>query len=409
MKRVKVESEDELHPPGLEPFNVEMMLDSGAFGAWTRGESIDVEDYIAFVREYGDLFHSVVNLDVIPGDFGRKKTPRDVDFAAEASYENLQAMKEAGIPAVPVFHQGEEWRHLFRLLDDGEPYIGISPSGDSISMSHGWFDDVFDRITDSSGMPYVKTHGFGVTAVPVLRKYPWYSFDSVTWVIKSGYGCIFVPPLKDGLDSEYNYDANPISVWVTGAPRKNDRYEMQEQGLAYQRMARRFIETEVGTTMHHLRYDPYVRMETMAMYYQKLSRLLVQKPYQKNGTLFPANRTDAVPSWPMKKAIFAVGPTGNVRRSAILNRLGIRERLLSYFDLRDAEPWEIIAYAKYGAVKAPGKRRELKFKNWPRPEYWNRKRILHAERFLARGDQAPYVEPKDSEAIKIIRKHLNET
>lgn len=406
MKRARFDEEDS--PPSLVPFDVELMLDSGAFGAWTRGETIDVEDYITFIREFGDLFHSIVNLDVIPGDFGRKKTPQDVDYAAEASYDNLQAMKEAGIPAVPVFHQGEEWRHLFRLLEDGEPYIGISPSGDSISMSHGWFDDVFDRITDSKGMPYVKTHGFGVTAVPVLFKYPWYSFDSVTWVIKSGYGCIFVPQPSGIEESPFDYEQNPISVWVTGAPRKNDRYEIQEQGPTYQRLVRRFIEEEVQTTMHHLRYDPYVRMEAMARYYQNLSKLLVQRPYKKKGTLFPAEHGANTNPWPMKKAIFAVGPTGNVRRSEILNRLGIRERLLSYFDLREAQPEEIIAYATYGASKPPGKKRMLRFKNWERAEYWNRRKILLAERFITRGDNPPYIEPKDEYALEVIRKSLDE-
>lgn len=406
MKRIRVD-EDDMHPSGLKPFPVELMLDSGAFGAWTRGQSIDVEDYIAFVREFGDLFETVVNLDVIPGDFGRKKTEKDVEYAAEASFDNLVAMQEAGIPAIPVFHQGEAWRHLDRLVERGEPYIGISPSGDSISMNHGWFDDVFTRITDSQGRPYVKTHGFGVTAVPVLFKYPWYSFDSVTWVIKSGYGCIFVP--REGIkDKEFNYYDTPISVWVTGAARKNDRFESEEQGPSIQELVRRFIHEEVGTTMYHLRYDPYIRMEAMAIYYQKLSRLLPYKPYRKSGSLFPASFNKEMPYWPMKKAIFAVGPTGNVRRSDILNRLGIKERLLSYFDLRDAHPDEIIAYAKYGAVKPPGKKRMLRFKNWRREEYWNRRRILLAERFFKRAADAPYVEPKDEFSLEVVRKYLNE-
>lgn len=408
MKRIKVGANGE-SSHGLTPFPVELMLDSGAFGAWTRGQDIDVEDYIAFVREYGDLFDSVVNLDVIPGIFGSPKTPKQIEYSAAKSYENLQAMKEAGIPAVPVYHQGENIRWLERLVSDGEPYIGISPSGDSIAMNHGWFDEVFTAITDSQGRPYVKTHGFGVTAVPVLYKYPWYSFDSVTWVIKSGYGCIFVPREKkmgDGVTS-FNYFDNPISVWVTGAPRKNDRYELEEQGSSLiQPHVWKFIEEEVGTTMHHLRYDPYIRMEAMARYYQNLSRLLVYKPFEKTGTFFPKSYDKDLPSWPMKKAIFAVGPTGNIRRSDILNRLGIRERLLSYFDLRDADPEEIIAYAQYGIVKPVAERRILKFKNWQREEYWNRRRIALAERVRERGSTPPYLDAKDEPCLEIIRKNL---
>ncbi len=405
MNRVRVNS-PKVRTEGLQPIEVELMLDSGAFGAWTRGQEIDVEDYIVFVREYGHLFHSIVNLDVIPGDFGRTKTPRDVEIGAQRSYENLQAMKEAGIPAVPVFHQGERWCHLERLLEDGEPYIGISPSGDAISMNHGWFDEVFTRITDSEGRPYVKTHGFGVTAVPVLFKYPWYSFDSVTWVIKSGYGCIFIPNQTTGND--FDYTSPPVSVWVTGSERKNDRYEMEMQGPSIVDLTRKYIESVVGTDMHNLRYDPYIRMEAMAKYYQSLSKILPYKPFSKKPTFFPTTHNAALPTWEMKKAIFAVGPTGNVRRSEILNRLGIKERLLSYFDLRDADPEEIVAYAKYGATKLPGQKRKLRFKNWERAEYWNRRRIQLATRTLRRGSTPPYVDPRDEYWLDVIRKELNE-
>lgn len=403
MKRVRAHA-PKVRTEGLQPIDVELMLDSGAFGAWTRGQEIDVEDYIVFVREYGHLFHTIVNLDVIPGDFGRTKTPQDVEIGAVRSYENLQAMKDAGIPAIPVFHQGERWCHLERLLEDGEPYIGISPSGDSISMNHGWFDEVFTRITDSEGRPYVKTHGFGVTAVPVLFKYPWYSFDSVTWVIKSGYGCIFIPNTNS---LGFDYTSPPVSVWVTGSERKNDRYEMEMQGPSIIDLTRKYIEEVVGTDMFNLRYDPYIRMEAMATYYQQLSKILPYKPFSKKATFFPTNHDAALPHWEMKKAIFAVGPTGNVRRSEILNRLGIKERLLSYFDLRDADPEEIYAYAKYGAVKLPGKRRPLRFKNWERAEYWNRRRIQLAALAQRRGTEPPYVGLRDDYWLDVIRKEFN--
>lgn len=407
MKRIRVNT-PKVRTEGLSPIPVELMLDSGAFGAWTRGIEIKVQDYIKFVQTYGEYFHSVVNLDVIPGDFGRTKTPKDVEDGAQRSYDNLQEMKAAGLSPIPVFHQGEEFHHLERLLDDGEPYIGVSPSGDSISQNSGWFDKVFDYITDSNGRPYVKTHGFGVTAVPVLHTYPWYSFDSVTWVIKSGYGCIFVPPEVNGKGSGSNYKVNPISVWVTGSPRKNDRYEMEMQGWEIQRLARRFIEDEVKTQLHYLRHDPYVRMEAMAIYYQNLSRMLPYKPYKKKGTLMPNSSTYDLPSWKMKKAIFAVGPTGNVRRSEILNRLGITERLLSYFDLRDADPAEILAYAKFGTVKAPPPRRTLKFKNIHREEYWNRRKIQLADRVFRRGSTPPYIDAKDAYWLERIKEQLDE-
>jgi len=370
MKRVR-RNRKHVDVSTLKPIELDLMLDSGAFGAWTRGQSIDVQDYIKFVKEYGHLFTSVVNLDVIPGEFGKTKTASEVERSAELSYENLQAMKAAGLAPIPVYHQGEDLRHLLRLVEDGEPYIGISPSGDSIAMNTSWFDRTFSAITNAQGQPLVKTHGFGVTATTVLQKYPWFSADSVTWVIKSGYGCIFVPQFLNG---KFDYSKSPISVWVTGSPRKNDRYEMQEQGPIFQALLEKFTLEEVGATMAEMRYDPYVRMQAMAKYYSEFAKHLPYSLYGRAASLFSETISGNVPTWEMKKVIFAVGPTGNIRRSHILNELDIRPRLLSYFDLRDTPHEEILRYVKYGVVRPMGQRKLRP--HWHRAEYWNRRKIV---------------------------------
>ena len=45
-----------------------LLIDSGAFSAWTQGKEINlVDDYIDFCLQYIDIADAVVNLDVIPG------------------------------------------------------------------------------------------------------------------------------------------------------------------------------------------------------------------------------------------------------------------------------------------------------------------------------------------------------
>lgn len=386
MKRVRASSNSGVNDFELEPRPIELMLDSGAFGAWTRDDPIDVKDYIDFVKEYGHLFHTVVSLDAIPGKFGEKRTPKDTRIAIEKSRENHLAMKEAGLSPIPIFHQDEPLETLETLVDDGESYIGISPSGDKISTNDRWFGDVFRRITTSDGYPVVKTHGFGVTGPAVLRKYPWYSADSVTWVIKSGYGCIFVPRLVNG---KFDYMARPISVWVTGAARKGVRFEFEftasykisdsQKDVLSEAITRFFIE-EVGVTIGEMRYNPYVRMKALAVYYKKASEHLRYSRYVRDGSFFGYASDKPPMRWKHKKLIFAVGPPSNIQRSLILNGLGVKHRLLSYFDLREARPEEIVAYAKYGTVRTSIRPRRSS--DWRRVEFQNRKRIYVTKHVL---------------------------
>jgi hypothetical protein len=105
---------------------IELFLDSGAYTAWTKGQTIDVRDYIKFVREAEPWIAIYANLDVIPGGSDRVRTTADAEASAAQSVRNLQIMKDAGLKPLPVFHQGEHFRWLDRMLVDGEDYIGIS-------------------------------------------------------------------------------------------------------------------------------------------------------------------------------------------------------------------------------------------------------------------------------------------
>jgi hypothetical protein len=105
---------------------IKVMLDSGAYSAWRQSGTIAIDDYIRFVRDVEPCVHTYVNLDVIPGALERPRTWNDTQASADASYRNLQKMKDAGLRPLPVFHQGEDFKWLEKMLADGEDYIGIS-------------------------------------------------------------------------------------------------------------------------------------------------------------------------------------------------------------------------------------------------------------------------------------------
>ena len=100
---------------------------------------------------------------------------------------------------LPIFHQGEDFKHLRRMLEwtDAKgkhiPYIGISPAND-VATKHkdAWLSVVFKEIKSSSN-PNVKTHAFGMTSLPLLEKYPLFSADSTSWIMTSANGSIFSP------------------------------------------------------------------------------------------------------------------------------------------------------------------------------------------------------------------------
>lgn len=175
-----------------------LFVDSGAFSAHTKGRELDVDEYIEYVNQRQGCFEVIAQVDKIPGEFGKKKTISQLEEAPELSWENYVYMRDKVIDyqrLTPIFHQGEDFKHLHRLLEttfNGEhiPYIGISPANDvSTKDKAKWFETVFRIIRDSSN-PNVKTHAFGMTSLAVLEKYPFYSADSTSWLMTSANGAI---------------------------------------------------------------------------------------------------------------------------------------------------------------------------------------------------------------------------
>lgn len=328
---------------------VELMLDSGAYSAWTMARPIQVKDYISFVREYRELIWETICLDVLPGTFGAARTRSDVEKAAKASYENLQKMKAAGLHPIPVYHRGEPYEWLERLLKDGEPYIGLSPLVDSKEKAkREWLDMIFSRyLCDGKGNALVKTHGFGVTNPVLMMRYPWYSVDSTAWVKSGGFGIVYAPILEKGVP---NYQRIPARVHISAIATKKGSNSLASMGPTVRQSVLNFLESE-GFDAGQLLHSRTRRCAACLAFFNKL-QLHLPLPFKhaSRGFLQRESFRFEPPKWALKNRPFYLVHSTDLsnNQAYLLNEAKIHHRLLSYFELREAPRRKIEQYVKDG-------------------------------------------------------------
>lgn len=174
-----------------------IFLDSGAFSAFTQGVNVDLKTYCRYVKD---------NADIIINDDGQLlASVLDHIGSARGTYENQCAMEAEGVRPLPCFHYGEDERYLEYYVAN-YPYItlgGMVPI--STPQLKLWLDRVWDTyLTDGAGNPRTKVHGFGLTTLSLMERYPWYSVDSSTWVQAGSRGVVITPRYGSVPVSEHN-------------------------------------------------------------------------------------------------------------------------------------------------------------------------------------------------------------
>lgn len=201
-----------------------IFIDSGAYSVWNSGQSMELDDYIKHCLKYQDVAEVIASLDVIPGTRDCPASTAEIEQAAVLGWKNYKRMLAAGIKKeklLHTFHRGEDWKWLKRFVEEGVAYIGIAPGIMwTTQQKIQWLDKCMEYLTDESGMPVVKFHGFGVTAIPLLLRYPWCSVDSTTWQKHASYGAINIPRHVPG--GEYQLTAPPWVIGVTSSGRNKD-------------------------------------------------------------------------------------------------------------------------------------------------------------------------------------------
>ena len=136
---------------------VEVLIDSGAFSAKNSGKEIKMDDYCRFIYDTGASQYA--GLAVI-GD-------------SKATMENQKYMESVGLNPIPTFHMGSTIDEVEPLLEYGRIAFGgmVFSAGLRNHMDILW-SHILKR------KPKIRIHGFGVTNLEFMARYPWDSVDS---------------------------------------------------------------------------------------------------------------------------------------------------------------------------------------------------------------------------------------
>jgi hypothetical protein len=129
-----------------------IMMDSGAYSAFSLGRPIDVKDYIDYVKIHGHNVDEVISLDVIGSGKGSK--------------ENFDAMLDAGVDSIPVYHMREPYEYLEYYIKKAH-YIGLGGNNqDDQRIFFNYLQHTMDKVPEK-----IKLHLFGVMNLDLLFRF----------------------------------------------------------------------------------------------------------------------------------------------------------------------------------------------------------------------------------------------
>lgn len=150
-----------------------LFIDSGAFSAFTRGVKIDIKEYCEWLKINLKEIEVYANLDVI-GDW-------------KSSAKNQAFMESQGLKPLPTFHYQSPLNELERICKQYSYFAlgGLVPLSKKRPTLMAWLDKCFAVIKKQWPK---KIHCLGITAQPILERYPFYSCDSTAAIMGGGMG-----------------------------------------------------------------------------------------------------------------------------------------------------------------------------------------------------------------------------
>jgi len=210
-----------------------VFLDSGAFSAYTLGVSLSVADYVDYIQR---------NMDIIRVEDGAlMASVLDGIGDPLATYRNQLEMEARGVRPLPCFHAGEDERYLDYYVANYE-YITLGGMvGASTAQLMTWLDRVWNKhLVDGSGRAKIKVHGFGITSIPLMESYPWYSCDSSSWVQTAAFGGVMLPehgPMSVSEKSPSRHDAGQHATTLSALEQQYVFGLLEANGFTYERLS----------------------------------------------------------------------------------------------------------------------------------------------------------------------------
>lgn len=213
--------------------NDNVFLDSGAFSAYTLGIELSVAEYCDYILR---------NLDIIKVEDGTLiASVLDGIGDPLQTYRNQLEMEARGVRPLPCFHAGEDERYLEWYVANYE-YITLGGMvGSSTKQLMIWLDRMWNNyLTDGAGNARIKVHGFGITSVPIMDRYPWHSCDSSSWIQSTAFGTIVTPqhgPMSISEKSPSRHDAGQHISTLTQIEQDYVLQLLEDNGFTYERLS----------------------------------------------------------------------------------------------------------------------------------------------------------------------------
>jgi len=212
---------------------VHVFLDSGAFSAHTLGVELSVKEYCEYIQRNTDIIRvedGIQIASVLDGIGDPLQT-----------YRNQLEMEARGVKPLPCFHAGEDERYLEWYIQNYE-YITLGGLvGSSTKQLMVWLDRIWGRyLVDGSGRPRIKVHGFGITSIPIMEAFPWWSCDSSSWIQSAAFGGIVTPqwgPISVSEQSPSRHDAGQHASTLTPLEQDVLFQHLEEIGFTYERLS----------------------------------------------------------------------------------------------------------------------------------------------------------------------------
>jgi hypothetical protein len=144
-------------------YRPEIILDSGAYSAFTKGKNIALVDYMNYIEANQEYIDSYIALDVI-GD-------------SRMTFHYYEIMRDYGFNPVPVFHYGESEQHLgyYTTVSDYIALGGTVPISNKTTIAE-WANDICRKY------PCIDFHLLGSSSKKLLDT-DVFSLDSSTWIM----------------------------------------------------------------------------------------------------------------------------------------------------------------------------------------------------------------------------------
>jgi hypothetical protein len=161
------------------------ILDSGAFSTFKNpvmAKKFDwdnyVNDYIRFIKDTKQKLFFELDIDCV---IGLKKV----------EYYRKKIEDATGIQPVPVWHCERKWDY-FEMMCENYPYVAIGtvPVGKQGKLIRQQ-PLVLKKFIDTAHAKGKKIHGLGFTLTNYLKRLPFDSVDSTTWLSAGRFGSIY--------------------------------------------------------------------------------------------------------------------------------------------------------------------------------------------------------------------------